>query len=187
VETWFDRINAYGKELGLNVEHYIISSGMAEMIEGTAIAKNFKAIFACKYIYNEKNEPIWVGNAVNYTNKTQYIFKIRKHDIENLNDSKVVNSRIPREKKIPFSNMVYFGDGFTDIPCMTVIKEKGGNSVCVYKPNVEKSIATAKKLYCEDRVQYIAPTDYSENSELDLKIKDILRNLSNKLIQKIQD
>lgn len=187
VETWFDRINAYGKDLGLNIEHYIISSGMLEMIEGTSIAKHFKAIFACKYIFNENGEPVWVGNAVNYTNKTQYIFKIRKHDIDNINDSKIVNSRIPQDKKIPFLNMVYFGDGFTDIPCMTVVKEKGGNSVCVYKPNSEKSRNTADKLYCEDRVQLVCPTDYSENSELDTKIKNLLKFLSNKILQKTHE
>lgn len=187
VETWFDRINAYGKELGLNIEHYIISSGMIEMIKGTSIAKYFKEIFACKYIFNEKGEPIWVGNAVNYTNKTQYLFKIRKHDTTNINDSKVVNSRIPENEKIPFSNMVYFGDGFTDIPCMTVVKEKGGHSVCVYRPEKEKSRTTADKLYNEDRVQFIAPSDYSEGSELDQKIKATLKHLSLELIQKAHE
>ena len=187
VETWFDRINAYGKELGLNIEHYIISSGMIEMIKGTKIAKYFKEIFACKYIFNEKGEPIWVGNAVNYTNKTQYLFKIRKHDTTNINDSKIVNSRIPENEKIPFSNMVYFGDGFTDIPCMTVVKEKGGHSVCIYRPEKEKSRLTAEKLYNEDRVQFIAPSDYSEGSELDEKIKATLKHLSLELIQKAHE
>ena len=187
VETWFERINEYGKSLGLNIEHYIISSGMIEMIEGTKIAKHFKRIFACQYVYNEKDEPIWVGNAVNYTNKTQYLFKIRKHDIENINDSKIVNSRIPESDKIPFGNMVYFGDGFTDIPCMTVVKEKGGHSVCVYKPELEKSRMTAEKLYNEDRVQFVCPSDYTEGSELDTKIKDLLKYLSSKINQGTHD
>ena len=187
VDTWFDRINSYGKELGLNIEHYIISSGMVEMIEGTSIAKHFKSIFACKYVFDKDGYPVWVGNAVNYTNKTQYLFKIRKHDIQNINDSRIVNSRIPEYEKIPFSNMVYFGDGFTDIPCMTVVKDKGGHSVCVYRAESEKSRKTAEKLFNEDRVQYICPTDYSESSELDLKIKDLLKTISNKVNQTVHE
>lgn len=186
LDTWFERINQYGSELGLNVEHYIISSGMVEMIEGTSIAKYCKKIFGCQYLYDENNRPIWPSQTVNYTTKTQYIFRIRKNDLDNLNSSKQVNSLMPREQKLPYENMVYFGDGFTDIPCMKLIRVKGGHSVCVYSENNEKSKRTANTLLREERVDFIAPTDYSEGSELDIKIKRLLAYLSSTILQSVK-
>lgn len=184
VETWFDRINKYGAELGLNIEHYVISSGMVEMIEGTCIADKFKKIFGCKYLYDNNGKPIWASQAVNYTTKTQYIFRIRKHDIDDLNSSKQVNSLIPKEQKLPYENMVYFGDGFTDIPCMKLIKVKGGHSICVYRETLEKAKKTATTLLQEERVDFIAPSNYSEGSELDKKVKSLLAYLASTINQK---
>ena len=184
VEEWFTRINEYGKKLGLTVEHYIISCGLKEIIEGTSIAKNFKKIFACNFAYDKDNNPIWPNQAINYTSKTQYIYRIRKQQLDKLYDSYELNEYInDRSTLIPHTNMIYIGDGETDVPCMKIVKNEGGHSVCVYNPNSEKKQKIATKLYKDNRVNFIAPADYSENSKIDNIIKSILDKiaLNNKL------
>lgn len=181
VEQWFDRINCYGKELGLNIEHYVISSGMKEIIEGSSIAKYFKKIFACSYCYDENGIPYWPKQAVNYTNKTQYIYRIRKNEMDDLNNSASVNDLVDEGKKLPYRHMVYLGDGMTDIPCMKLIKSKGGFSVCVFNPELQKAKNTAKKIFGDGRVNFIAPADYRDNSKLDTMIKSLLKILANEV------
>ena len=129
VEDWFERINRYGSKKGITIEHYINSSGLKEMIEGTVIAKEFKQIFACSYLYEIDGKAIWPAVSVNFTNKTQFLFKINK-GINSIYESKRINEYIPEEERpIPFSNMIYFGDGDTDIPCMKLVKQLGGHSI----------------------------------------------------------
>ena len=184
VNEWFNRINKYGKKLGLTVEHYIISCGLKEIIEGTSISKEFKKIYACNFAYDSENNPIWPNQAINYTSKTQYIYRIRKQQLDKLYDSYELNEYInDRSLLIPHSNMVYIGDGETDVPCMKIVKNEGGHSVCVYNPNKEKKKKIANKLYKDNRVNFIAPADYSENSKMDNIIKSILDKiaLNNKL------
>lgn len=181
VIEWFDRINKFGESIGLEIEHYIISSGMREVIEGTIIAKNFKKIFACSYCYDESGNPIWPCQAVNYTNKTQYLFRIRKNQMEDLNNTTGINAYVEEEAKLPYSHMFYFGDGLTDIPCMKLLKSKGGHSFCVYSPISEKAKKTALKLFNEKRVDYLAPADYTEGSDLDRLVKGILIKISESL------
>lgn len=181
VEDWFERITEFGKSIGLQIEHYIISSGMKEIIEGTKISKYFKEIFACSYCYNEKNEPYWPCQAVNYTNKTQYIFRIRKNEILDLNSSAGVNDYLTEKNKLPYSHMLYFGDGLTDIPCMKLIKTKGGHSFCVYDPNSLKAKETAIKIFKDKRVDYIAKASYNEGSDIDTMVKSVLIGISEKL------
>ena len=123
VSTWFDRIDEYADKIGVNVEHYIISSGITEIIEGTSIAKHFKHIYGCKFIYNEFGEAIWPGLAINFTLKTQYIFRIAKGVLDVRDDDNLNNHQ--NNKKIPFENMIYIGDGLTDVPCMKLLKDKG--------------------------------------------------------------
>lgn len=178
VLEWFDRINAYAKTLGIKIEHYVISSGMKEIIEGTEIADKFKKIFACSYVYDESGNPIWPCIAVNYTNKTQYLFRIRKNQMEDLNNSYGINDFIEEDDKLPYKNMFYFGDGMTDIPCMKLLKSKGGNAFAVYSPLIKKAKETSLKLLKEKRVNYIAPADYTENSDLDKIVKSLLITLS---------
>lgn len=175
VETWFKRINDYGKSLGLEVEHYVISCGLKEIIEGTKIAKEFKRIFACGFAYDENETPFWPNHAINYTSKTQYIYRIRKQQLDNLYDSYELNEYInDRSLLIPHSNMIYVGDGETDVPCMKIVKNEGGHSISVYNPNKEKKIKIANKLYKDNRVNFIAPADYSENSKMEKIVKSIL-------------
>ena len=138
VKEWFSLINEYGKSKGVKIEHYINSSGLAEMIEGTAIAHEFKRIFACSFIYNMEGEAEWPGVAVDYTAKTQFIFKINKGILSVRDNKKVNESQEEVNKRIPFPHMIYFGDGETDVPCMKIVKMFGGNSIAVYNPDIKK-------------------------------------------------
>lgn len=164
VREWFGLVNRYGKEHGVIVEHYINSSGLAEMIEGTPIAKEFKRIFACSFLYNEKGEAVWPGVAVDYTAKTQFIFKINKGILSIRDNKKVNESQLEENKRIPFPHMIYFGDGETDVPCMKIVKMFGGNSIAVYNPQISRKKATARKLLKQKRVNFITPAVYTEES-----------------------
>ena len=164
VKEWFQLTKRYGKEHGVTVEHYINSSGLAEIIEGTPIAGEFKRIFACSFLYDENGEAVWPGVAVDYTAKTQFLFKINKA-ILSIRDNKLVNeSQSEDKKRIPFPHMVYFGDGQTDVPCMKIVKMFGGHSIAVYNPEIPGKKASAKKLLKQERVNFIAPAEYTEDS-----------------------
>ena len=164
VKEWFQLTKRYGKEHGVTVEHYINSSGLAEIIEGTPIAGEFKRIFACSFLYDENGEAVWPGGAVDYTAKTQFLFKINK-GILSIRDNKLVNeSQSEDKKRIPFPHMVYFGDGQTDVPCMKIVKMFGGHSIAVYNPEIPGKKASAKKLLKQERVNFIAPAEYTEDS-----------------------
>lgn len=166
VTEWFDHVNAYGKEKGVIVEHYINSSGLKEIIEGCPISHKFKHIFASSYIYDENGEAEWPGIAVDYTAKTQFIFKINK-GIFSSRDSKAVNESWAEDKKrIPLSNMIYIGDGETDVPCMKIVNMFGGHSIAVYNMEDDGRRLVAEKLLRQGRVQFTAPADYSKNSRM---------------------
>lgn len=170
VTTWFDRLNAYAEKIGLQLEHYIISSGLKEIIEGTPIANYFKEIYAAEFFYDDQNVPIWPAMAVNYTSKTQFLFRINKGVLD-VTDHKSLNKFTPEEKRrIPFGNMIYIGDGFTDVPCMKLVKVNGGHSVAVYSSEKE----TAKEIMTQGRVDFIAPADYRENGKLEETVFTIL-------------
>ena len=164
VREWFGLINGYGRQHGVIIEHYINSSGLAEMIEGSPIADEFKRIFACSFLYDEDGNAVWPGVAVDYTAKTQFIFKINK-GILSIRDNKLVNeSQLEENKRIPFPNMIYFGDGETDVPCMKIVKMFGGNSIAVYNPLISRKRATAQKLLRQGRVNFISPAVYTAES-----------------------
>ncbi len=177
VQEWFERIRRYALEQGIIVEHYINSSGMKEIIEGTSIADQFKTIFACSYYYDGNGDAIWPAAAVNYTNKTQFLFKINK-GIFSISDAVKINESVPEdEKRVSFNNMVYFGDGETDVPCMKLIKQLGGTSVAVYEPGNGKKKQIAERLMRQDRVNYLCPADYSEGGKLDTLVKTIIHKI----------
>lgn len=172
VKEWFKRINAYGKSRGVIVEHYIISSGLKEMIEGSAVAKEFNKIYASSFYFNARGVAEWPAQVVNYTNKTQFLFRIEK-GVTDINDN-AVNDYFPPEKlRVPFRNMVYLGDSDTDIPCMKLVNVNGGHSIGVYNPDTGDKAKVIRLLH-EKRVRYIAPADYREDSELDVLIKLII-------------
>ena len=164
VEDWFRLINEYGKSKGVKIEHYINSSGLAEMIEGTSIAKEFKRIFACSFLYNKEGEAEWPGVAVDYTAKTQFLFKINKGILSIRDNKKVNESQAEDNKRIPFPHMIYFGDGETDVPCMKIVKMFGGNSIAVYNPEIKKNGNVARKLRRQERVNFITPANYTKES-----------------------
>ena len=166
VKEWFRLINEYGDEKGVVIEHYINSSGLREIIEGTPIAEEFKKIYACSFYYDETEVAVFPAVAIDFTTKTQFLFKINK-GIESISDNKAVNQYIPEEERpIPFKRMIYFGDGETDIPCMKLIKQQGGYSIAVYNPENEQKKRNAEQLILEDRVNFVCPADYSKNSEI---------------------
>lgn len=174
VDTWFSRINEYGESKGILVEHYINSSGLKEIIEGTPIGKYFKQIFACSYLYDVDGVAYWPGVAVNFTNKTQFLFKINK-GIDSVGDDTKVNDAVPEDRRrIPFGNMVYLGDGSTDIPCMKLVKDQGGHSIAVYDPQDVEKQNIAAKLIRDHRVNFMCEADYSSNREIEKVIRVIL-------------
>ena len=184
VESWFQRIRKYGEEHGVIVEHYIISSGLKEMIEGTTIANEFEKIYASSFLYNEKRVAKWPTQVVNYTNKTQFLFRIEKGVLD-INDLGVNEAFAPENIRVPFRNMVYIGDSDTDIPCMKVVNSNGGYSIGVYNADIQDK-AKVYKMMREGRIRYFAPSDYSEGSQLDELVKAIIdRTVTNEKLEEI--
>ena len=174
VEDWFERINRYADEAGVQVEHYVLSSGLKEIIEGTSIAKYFKRIYACEFLYKD-GQAYWPKMAVNYTNKTQFVYRINKGVLDINNDVDLNNSRPDSEKRVFFSNMIYLGDGLTDVPCMKLVKQSGGHSIAIYSQGQQHKAAPLLK---HERVDWMFEADYREGSELDRTMKLLLENLA---------
>lgn len=180
VEDWFGKINQVGKSLGIEIEHYIISSGLCEIIEGSRIHKYFKKVYACEFLYDENGVACWPKNAVNYTTKTQFLFRINKGALE-LNDDETLNANIPEDdRRVPFRNMIYIGDGMTDIPCMRLVKEYGGYSIAVYSGKQRKTSnrGVAERLLREHRVNFAEKADYREDSVLFQTVVTILQKMA---------
>ena len=185
VKDWFALINAYGDEIGLEVRHYINSSGLREMIEGTSIAGEFTNIFASSYLYDEQGNAYWPGVAVDYIAKTQFIYKINK-GINEVSDNVKINQYMPDHlRPIPFDHMIYFGDGETDIPCMKMVKNYGGHSIAVHD---KKRHETALKLIRENRVNFACRADFRCGKPVHSVVKRILDKIKaddefNRLLQ----
>ncbi len=176
VESWFDRINKYAEKRGITVEHYIISSGLKEIIEGSKIAHNFKRIYASTYLYSADEVAEWPAQAVNYTNKTQFIFRIAKGYFEEYDDR--VNDSMPSsERYIPYENIVYIGDSATDIPCMRLVKSRGGYSIGVFDPE-KNNRKKVYQLFNDNRLTMYAPADYSAGSDLSRFMNKIIDEIS---------
>lgn len=171
VLDWFDRINDYGRQLGVTVEHYIISSGLAELIEGTPIHKQFKRVFASRFYYDINDVARWPAVAVNFTSKTQFLFRINKGVLDVSNDDDL-NTYVPEpDRPVPFSRMIYIGDGFSDVPCMKLVKSGGGHSIGVYSGQHRDIVS---RLLEQNRVDFVAKADYSQGKELEKTIFSIL-------------
>ena len=184
VMDWFRRIREYGEDHGVIVEHYIISSGLKEMIEGTAIANEFEKIYASTFYYNEKGVAKWPAQVVNYTNKTQFLFRIEKGVLD-INDPGVNESFAPEDIRVPFRNMIYIGDSDTDIPCMKLVTTYGGHSIGVYNSDTLDKTKVYKMMR-EGRIRYFAPADYSEGTQLDELVKTIIdRTATNEKLEEM--
>lgn len=175
VTKWFDLINTFGQEEQLNIEHYIISSGLREMIEGTSIAKYFKQIFASSFLYNENDIACWPAVAVDFTAKVQFLWMINK-GVDKISNNSEINKYTPDEERpVPFNHMIYMGDGFTDVPCMKLVKQNGGKSIAVFNPT--GSLLTPESLIKDNRVNFICPADYREGGRLHTMVKAIIRKM----------
>lgn len=174
VEDWFSRIREYGESRGVIIEHYIISCGLREMIEGTSVAGEFEKIYASSFYYNDRGVAVWPAQVINYTNKTQFLFRISKGMLE-VNDPSVNDPVAPEELRVPFRNMVYIGDSDTDIPCMKLVNSNGGHSIGVYNDET-KDKSKVHKMIRDRRIKYFVPADYREGGELDVLVKAIIDN-----------
>ncbi len=180
VESWFDRIDAYAEEYGINTEHYIISSGLKEMIEGTTVAKRgvFRKIYASSFYFDETGEARWPAQVINYTNKTQFLFRIEK-GVTDINDDRVNEFFPPEKLRVPFENIVYIGDSITDVPCMKLVNSHGGYAVGVYDPDTGDRSRVDEMLRA-NRIKYAVPADYSKGGEMENLIKNIIRKTAEK-------
>ena len=175
VEGWFRRIDDFGATQDVQVEHYIISSGLREIIEGSSISGAFKEIYASEFYYDPAGRPVWPKLTVNFTAKTQFVYRINKGVLD-VSDDKTLNDSMPDDsKRVPFTNMIYIGDGLSDVPCMKMMRAYGGQAIAVYqdanRPGVED-------LLSKGRVDFIFPADYSEGTDLDLTVKNIITKMA---------
>ena len=175
VREWFARINAFGESLGVQVEHYVISSGLREIIEGSGIAQEFREIYACEFYYNENGDACWPKLDVNFTNKPQFVYRINKGILDVSRDKELNDSMPDDSKRVPFTNMIYMGDGLSDVPCMKMMRAYGGQAIAVYQASNRQGV---EKLLADGRVDFIFPADYREGMELDRTVRDILRKMT---------
>ena len=175
VREWFARINAFGESLGVQVEHYVISSGLREIIEGSGIAQEFREIYACEFYYNENGDACWPKLDVNFTNKTQFVYRINKGILDVSRDKELNDSMPDDSKRVPFPNMISLGDGLSDVPCMKMMRAYGGQAIAVYQASNRQGV---EKLLADGRVDFIFPADYREGMELDRTVRDILRKMT---------
>ena len=175
VREWFARINAFGESLGVQVEHYVISSGLREIIEGSGIAQEFREIYACEFYYNENGDACWPKLDVNFTNKTQFVYRINKGILDVSRDKELNDSMPDDSKRVPFTNMIYMGDGLSDVPCMKMMRAYGGQAIAVYQASNRQGV---EKLLADGQVDFIFPADYREGMELDRTVRDILRKMT---------
>jgi hypothetical protein len=175
VTEWFARINAFGESQGVEIEHYVLSSGLKEIIEGSGICHEFKKVYACEFLYDAEGLASWPKLDVNFTNKTQFIYRINKGVLD-VSDDRTLNSSMPDDsKRIPFTNMVYIGDGLSDVPCMKMMRSYGGQAIAVYQDSNRQGV---EELLSRRRVDFIFPADYREGTDLDLTVKNVIRKMS---------
>ena len=174
VNDWFSRIKQFGKLHNIEIQHFIISSGLSDVIKGCSFIKDINLVYASSYIYDD-GKGVWPKLSVNYSNKVQFLYRINKgtfdvFDQVGVNAKKEANDSV----NIPFENFIFFGDGETDVPCFSVNQKNSGKNICIYEKGNEKSFDVGKKLYSEGRVHYLLDGDYSENSEIDKLIKQFI-------------
>ena len=175
VTDWFERVNAHGRTLGVQVEHYVISSGLREIIEGSAIAGVFKEIYASEFYYDQDGAPVWPRLAVNFTAKTQFVYRINKGVLD-VSDDRTLNDSMPDDsKRVPFTSMIYIGDGLSDVPCMKMMRAYGGQAIAVYQAANRRGV---EQLLRQGRVDFIYPADYREGTALENTVKQIIRKMA---------
>ena len=178
---WFGRVNRYGEELGVTVEHYVISSGLREIIEGSGIVPCFREVFASEFYYDPSGRPVWPKLAVNFTAKTQFVYRVNKGVLD-VSEERALNDSMPDEgKRVPFANMVYLGDGLSDVPCMKMMRAYGGTAVAVWQeagPGGAGNRPGVEELLSRGRADFIFPADYRQDTGLDRTVRDILASIA---------
>ena len=175
VREWFGRMNDFGTSLGVEVEHYVISSGLREIIEGSGIGHEFRQIYACEFFYNGEGLASWPKLDVNFTNKTQFVYRINKGVLD-VSDDRTLNASMPDDsKRVPFTNMIYIGDGLSDVPCMKMMRAYGGEAIAVYQ---EENRQGVEDLLSKGRVDFIFPADYRAGTALDETVRNIIRKMA---------
>ena len=182
VKTWFERLNKYvSNQTSDKIElvHYIVSAGLKEILEGIAIKHNFKQIYASQYYFDHHEVAKFPTIVVNDTTKTQFLFRINKGLEQTLDN---INEYMPeKHRPIPFRNILYIGDGMTDVPSMTVLKKNHGFAIAVYKRDNHKSRSVCARLFKANRIDFYAEADYQTSSELETQTKKILDLMISKI------
>ena len=177
VTTWFDRINAYGASKGVQVEHYLVSSGTKEILEGCSIYDKFTKVYGCEFYY-ENGVPVWPKLAINYTQKTQFFFRIAKGAVD-IKDDNSVNEKVKGSLRIPYTNIAYIGDGMTDVACMTLVNKNGGYSIGVYTDDNRQSV---DQIRADKRCRFVVKADYSQGKDMETVFKVIIDDVYNRYV-----
>ena len=183
----FDRLGGFLEDEryvrhGVTLEHYIVTSGLKEVLAGSELSGRVEAIFGCELDEDGEGRVFWPKRVVSHTAKTQYLFRISKGS-EYVDLSHDVNDHMPEEeRRIPFRNMIYIGDGPTDVPCFAVLTHRGGIALAVYNPEIRKSFDTCMKLQEANRVDGIAPADYGEGTHLRRLVEYHVRRMADRIV-----